>query len=103
MTNDDIPINVSHASFYDTYYLIIEAILDTGGVCVFIQYILNSGQNDFIIPAGTLVDNTGCLGDVVESKVYIETEGVVVADPAFDSVFLYDLYSDNGVVINLSP
>lgn len=103
LANDDIPINIYHASFYNTYDLIVAALLDTGITCIYRLYVLDSGQSDFVIPAGTIVDNAGCLGNVVASKVFVKSQGVVVADPAFDSVYLYDLYSDSGVDINLNP
>jgi len=103
LANDDIPISVYHASYYSNYTLSIVALLDTGVACVYRNYILDSGQSDFVIFAGTLVDNVGCLGDVVETKVRVNTRGAVVADPAFFSVFVYDPYSDNGVDITLIP
>jgi len=103
LANDDIPISVYHASFYSTYTLSILALRDTGVECIYRNYTLGSGQNDFVIPAGTLVDSFGCLGDVVETKVRVKTRGVVDADPAFAFVYLYDAYSDSGVDITLTP
>ena len=81
LANDDIQISVYHNSYYSTYSLSILALRDTGVECIYRNYTLDRGQNDFVIPAGTLVDNVGCLGDVVESKVRIKTRGVVDADP----------------------
>ena len=103
LANDDIPISVYHASYYSNYTLSIVALLDTGVACVYRNYILDSGQSDFAILAGTLIDSQGCLGDVVETKVRINSRGLVVADPAFSSVFVYDPYSDSGVDIILTP
>lgn len=103
--NDDIPISIYHAAYYSTYGFRIAALLnsETGVACMSRTYTLDSGQSDFIIPAGTLSDSFNCLSEVTESTIHIYASSRLTADPAFAQVHLHDSFRDSGISINLTP
>lgn len=104
LSSDNIPISIYHASYADTYTISIIAA-DAGGLpCVKEYYSVPSGQNDFIISAGTLYQyTTNCLANVVQTRVTVSSLSEVTPDPALAFVKVHTSYADDGIDINFTP